>query len=74
MTTRPLSPDIWLHDLFATRAVQKGDVLRRKARDIERIVGWEAFCAEVRRRGFRAYRNGAQVVIFCNQDRIERIA
>jgi hypothetical protein len=28
----PLSPEVWLHDLFTSRAVQEGAVIRRKAR------------------------------------------
>lgn len=63
----PLSPEIWLQDLFATKAVQKGQVIRRKTRDIERLVGMEAFQTELRRRGFRAIENSGQIIIFCNQ-------
>ncbi len=73
-TPSPLTPDIWLRDLFDARAVREGAVLRRKARDIERYAGWTRFAAEIQRRGFRAYRNGSQVIIFCNTEPIERIA
>ena len=63
----PLSPDIWLRDLFASKAVQQGEVIRRKARDVERFAGMETFLSEVRRRGFRVAANGGQIVIFCNR-------
>ena len=63
----PLSPDAWLADIFACKAVQKGEVIRRKARDIERFAGWDRFFAEIERRGFRAVENSGQVVIFCNR-------
>lgn len=63
----PLSPEIWLADMFASKAVQKGEVIRRKARDIERFVGMDRFMAEIERRGFRAVENCGQIVIFCNR-------
>ncbi|UWQ61162.1 aspartate aminotransferase [Leisingera caerulea] len=68
-----LSPDIWLRDIFACKAVQNGQVLRRKIRDIERYAGMEAFLAEVRARGFLAVQNRGQVVVFCNSAPIRRL-
>ena len=69
MQTRnsPLSPEIWLHDLFSSKAVNQGGVIRRKARDVERFAGMERFMAEVDRRGFQAAENAGQIVIFCNR-------
>lgn len=69
----PLAPEIWLHDLFACRAVQQGAVIRRKARDIERFAGMDRFLAEIDRRGFQAVRNGGQIVIFFNREPIRRL-
>ncbi|MBC7156885.1 MAG: aspartate aminotransferase [Rhodobacteraceae bacterium] len=63
----PLSPDVWLKDLFASKAVQEGAVIRRKARDIERFAGMERFMAEVNRRGYQVAENSGQIVIFCNR-------
>ena len=63
----PLSPELWLNDLFASKAVQQGGVIRRKARDVERFAGMDVFLREVRRRGFRVALNGGQVVVFCNR-------
>lgn len=64
----PLSPEMWLRDLFSSKAVNNGGVIRRKARDVERFAGMEKFLAEVDRRGFRVAENGGQIVIFCNRE------
>lgn len=64
----PLSPDIWMREVFTSKAVQRGEVIRRKTRDIERFAGIERFRNELQRRGFRAVENGGQVIIFCNQE------
>ena len=68
--TSPLSPEIWLQDLFASKAVQQGGVIRRKARDIERFVGMDRFFAEIDRRGYQVAENAGQFVIFCNREPI----
>ncbi len=65
--TSPLSPEIWLHDLFSSKAVQRGGVIRRKARDVERFAGMERFMLEIHRRGFQVAQNSGQIVIFCNR-------
>ena len=62
----PLSPDQWLRDVFQSKAVQNGAVIRRKARDIERYAGMNRFLAEIDRRGFQVVENAGQFVIFCN--------
>lgn len=72
-SSSPLSPDLWLSELFASKAARDGAVVRRKLRDIERFVGIEAFRAEIARRGYRAYENAGQVVIFCNRSPIRRV-
>lgn len=63
----PLSADVWLKDLFTSKAVMQGGVIRRKARDVERFVGMEVFLREIRRRGFQVAENSGQLIIFCNQ-------
>ncbi|SLN52954.1 hypothetical protein PEL8287_02823 [Roseovarius litorisediminis] len=63
----PLSPEVWLNDLFASKAVQKGGVIRRKARDIERFAGMDLFMLEIRRRGYQVAENSGQIIIFCNR-------
>ena len=72
-TRSPLSADLWLRDLFSSRAARDGGVIRRKSRDIERFVGWQMFFAEIDRRGYRAYENSGQVLIFCNTAPIRRL-
>ena len=62
----PITADIWLRQLFSARAAAEGGIMRRKVRDVERIVGRESFVQEVRRRGFHAVDNAGQFVIFCN--------
>ncbi|MBE9635829.1 N-(5'-phosphoribosyl)anthranilate isomerase [Salipiger mangrovisoli] len=64
----PIRPDIWLAHVFLSRAAAQGGVVRRRTRDIERIVGRERFLAELERRGFRAVENAGQTIIFCNRD------
>jgi len=49
-------------------------IVRRKARDIERYVGMKRFLDELERRGFRALENRGQIVIFCNSEPIRRVA
>ena len=75
MRTRPspLSPEVWLNDLFACKAVQQGTVIRRKARDVERFAGLQRFMAEIDRRGFQVVENAGQFVIFCNRAPIKRV-
>jgi len=63
----PLTPEVWLHDLFTSKAVQQGGVIRRKARDIERFAGMERFMAEIHRRGYQVAENSGQIIIFCNR-------
>ena len=70
----PILPETWLRDLFMCKAVQQGQIVRRKARDIERYVGMKRFLDELERRGFRALENRGQIVIFCNSEPIRRIA
>lgn len=63
----PLTPEVWLQDLFTSKAVQQGGVIRRKARDIERVAGVELFMREILRRGYQVAENPGQIVIFCNR-------
>lgn len=76
MTAMPdfLSPDVFLLHLFSSQAARCGGVIRRKLRDIDRIVGREAFLAEMRRRGFPVVENAGQYVIFCNREPLRRVA
>lgn len=69
-----LSPEAWISHLFCSRAARDGGVIRRKLRDVERYVGRDAFLQEMRRRGFPVVENAGQLVIFCNQEPIRRVA
>ena len=53
--------------LFSSKAVNRGGVIRCKARDIERFAGMDLFMAEIERRGFQVAENGGQIIIFCNR-------
>lgn len=68
-----MTPDLWLGQLFASKAAQRGGIVRRAARDVARIVGCARFEDEIRRRGFRAVRNGPDYVVFCNREPLHLI-
>ena len=72
--TSPLTPENWLRDLFASKAVQQGGVIRRKARDVERFAGMERFLREIDRRGYQVAENAGQIIIFCNRAPVRWIA
>lgn len=63
----------WLHGVFSAQAVNRGGVIRRAVRDVDRIVGRVAFEAEVQRRGFHMVENAGQFVIFCNNEPVRVI-
>ena len=67
----PPSPDVVLLELFSSKAAREGAVIRRKARDIDRLIGRAAFLQELNRRGYRAVENAGQIVIFCNREPVE---
>ncbi len=69
-----MSPEAWFRHLFDCQAAHDGGVVRRKVRDMERIVGRDRFIAEMQRRGFTAVENAGQVVVFCNAQKVRRIA
>nr|WP_298293720.1 N-(5'-phosphoribosyl)anthranilate isomerase [uncultured Litoreibacter sp.] len=64
--TSEITPDQWFRNLFSCKAAVDGGVVRRKVRDMERMVGRQRFYHEIERRGFSAIENGGQVVVFCN--------
>ena len=57
-----------IRQMFLAQAAADGGIVRRKVRDVERIVGRQRFAEELRRRGYRAVENAGQFVIFCNQE------
>ncbi len=62
-----LTPERWIAQIFSAKSVNRGGVIRRQARDIDRLVGRERFLSEVALRGFRAVENNGQIVVFCNR-------
>lgn len=62
-----LTPERWIAQIFSAKAVGRAGVIRRSARDIDRLVGRDAFLDEVRLRGFRAVENNGQILVFCNR-------
>jgi len=70
----PMSPEAWFRHLFASQSARDGGVVRRKSRDMERMVGREVFLKEIRRRGYTAVENADQVIVFCNAQKVRRIA
>lgn len=68
-----LDADIWLRHLFSSKAAQQGGVVRRKVRDVERIVGRVRFERELIRRGYHAVENSGHFVIFCNNAPIKPV-
>lgn len=73
----PLSPQMrnraWMERIFQSQGVNKGQVLRRAVKDVEREVGRQAFVSEVRRRGFHLIECDGQFLIICNQSELRMI-
>ncbi len=70
----PQTPQQFYDEFFASRAARNGEVIRRKAADVDRFVGKDAFLAEMKRRGYRVYHNAGQFVVFCNREPVQRLA
>jgi hypothetical protein len=68
-----LTPEIWLEQLLSSGEARSGGVVKRQIRDVERLVGRDAFLAEVERRGFQVVQNNRHFVIFCNMMPIRRV-
>ncbi|MBV0912739.1 N-(5'-phosphoribosyl)anthranilate isomerase [Anianabacter salinae] len=64
----PQTPDDWFRHLLGARAALDGGVVRRKTRDMERMVGRARFVKEIERRGYTVLENAGQLVIFCNSE------
>lgn len=69
-TVFSMTPEAWFRHLFKSKAALDGGVVRRKVRDMERIVGRRFFYLGIGRRGFTAVENAGQVVVFCNADTV----
>jgi N-acetylglutamate synthase-like GNAT family acetyltransferase len=71
---RPHTAEDWLRHLFDAKAAKDGGVVRRNARDMERMVGRSRFMAEMQRRGFTVAENAGQVIVFCNAEPVRIMA
>ena len=65
-----INPDVWIRRLFSEQNALNGGIVRRPVRDVDLIMGRAAFAEEVRRRGFHAFENRGQYVVFCNRDQL----
>ena len=70
----PQTPEAWFRHLFNAQSARDGGVVRRKTRDMERMVGRKVFQAEIARRGFTAIENADQVLVFCNREPLRHLA
>ena len=68
-----LTPAEFYAQFYGSRAAQKGEVVRRKVRDVEIFVGRGPFLQEARRRGFTVVENAGQFVVFCNAEPVRRL-
>ena len=68
-----LTPEMLLEQALSSGEACKGGVVKRQIRDVERLVGRDAFLAEVERRGFQVVQNNRHFVIFCNSLPIRRV-
>lgn len=63
---RPFPAAPWVAQLFSSQSAQKGAVVRRSRRWVEREVGRDAFEREVRRRGYHLIETGDQMIVVCH--------
>lgn len=68
-----IDPHGWMMSVFASRDARCGGVFKRQVRDVERIIGREAFLAEVERRGWQVLENGRHFIVCCNAEPIRRV-
>jgi hypothetical protein len=61
-----IPPDVWMLQLFSARSAREGGIVRRKVRDVERIVGRDRFLGELERRGYHAIENSGDFIVICN--------
>ena len=68
-----IDPEYWMRSVLSSRDACRGGVIKRQIRDVERIVGREAFLAEMDRRGFQTLENGRHFIVCCNAQPIRRV-
>ncbi len=68
-----LTPERWAYQIFSSQEAMRGGVVKRKVRDVERLLGRSVFLYEVERRGYQAVENGENFVVFCNKRPIRKL-
>ncbi|NOY42564.1 MAG: N-(5'-phosphoribosyl)anthranilate isomerase [Planctomycetes bacterium] len=61
-----LDQNEWLEQFFDAQQVDKGGIIRRSIKDVERLASKEKLLFEVKQRGFHMVETGEQYVIFCH--------
>ena len=56
----------WVSRIFNAKAVERGGIVRRSVRDVDREIGRERLFAEARRRQFHVIECGGQFIVICN--------
>ena len=73
MQNGPITPELWISDIFRAKAVRDGRVIRRSLRDIDRYVGRQAFLTELDRRAFQAIETSRQLITLCNRAPVRKL-
>ena len=60
------SPEVWLDQIFAAKAVASGGVIRRSRAWVISEIGLSRFEDAVRARGFHLIEAGQQLVVICH--------
>lgn len=63
----------WLDEVFSAKAVQRGGIVRRAIRDVERETGRDAFITAVRSRRYHLIECGGQFIVICNSGHMQVI-
>jgi hypothetical protein len=66
----PTANSLWCDAIFTAKALEKGGIVRRATRDVDREIGRDAFVREVRRRGFHLVEVSGQYLVICNPGRM----
>lgn len=70
----PITPQAFFAEFYGSQAAIRGEVVRRKVYQVERLIGRDVFLAEAVRRGYPVIENAGQFIVFCNRGPIRRVA
>ena len=68
-----MHPEDWIDQIFATKSVVKGGVIRRAVRWVDNEIGIERFKNEVRLDGFHLLEGGGQFIVIYNPAPIRKL-